>query len=392
VTANTPTLQVTEFTGINNKTDPQTVGTNGFVVADNVDIDSTGTHLSARHGQTLEDATAFRGAFATTDALRCYAVTGSGDLVNWNGAAQVLRSGFVGYPYWVQIANVVFVGNENQCWRIPPNNQVEDNAASQPAPLKLTAVAGALPPGQYRFVQVSVMAGGRESAPSVPSVITLDGTQNVQISGITGQRIYVCPADSKVFGWWLDTGESVLVYAQGANTLGEELTTLNLYPMQAGRALAYYEGRLYCAVYDQATKLSVIFRSLPGYWDLCEPLDVKMIPGEVRAMAGLPSGLVVCTDRQIGSIDTNDNWIPFADYGVPPGQPIAFDQKVAGEPATQCWIWTNRGVCKALPFIEVTPQFAPPIADWTGAAIVRSGGDERFVATLSPFAAADNAT
>jgi len=391
MTPNAPTLAVSQFGGIMNKADAETVGLAGFVVADNVNIDGSGKHLFARDGQTSLSNTAFAGGFATVDAKRCYAVTSAGDLVLWNGAASTLRSGFVGYPYWVQIGDVVFVGNENQCWRIGADNVVEDNATTQPAPLTLTPVSGSLPAGQYRFTQVT-LTRGRESAPSVESIITVDGTQNIQVSGITGQRIYVAPADSRVFGWWRDTTQSVLVYAQAAETLGEELRTLNLQPMPAGQCLASYEGRLYCSVYDARTDQSVIYRSLPFWWDLCEPLDMKIVPGEVRAMAGLPSGLVIGTDRQVGYMDTNDNWIVFADYGVPRGRAIALDVKIAGEEAKECWIWTHHGVLKALPFLEVTPQFAPPIADFVGTAIVRRDGDERLVATLSPFDSPDNAT
>lgn len=386
---NAPTLPVTTFTGINNKVDPEALGLAGFVVADNVNIDASGKHLSAREGQTSLSNTAFAGAYATIDMRRCYAVTSAGDLVLWNGAASTLRSGFVGFPYWTQVGDIVFVGNENQCWRIGADNVVEDNALAQPAPLVLSPSPGNLPAGQYRFTQVS-LTRGRESAPSIEAIITVDGTQNIQVSGITGQRIYVAPADSRVFGWWIDTTQSVLVYARAAETLGEELLTLNLDQMPLGQCLTTYQGRLYCSIYDARLDQTVIYCSMPLWWDLCEPLEMKVVPGEVRAMAGLPAGLVIGTDRQLGYIDANDNWIVFADYGVPRGQAIALDVKIAGEEAKECWIWTHRGVCKALPFLEVTPQFAPPIADFVSTAIVRKDGDDRFVATLSPFDSPDN--
>jgi hypothetical protein len=386
--SNSPTLPVTAFTGINNKADPETLGLGAFVAADNVDVDATGKHLFARDGKVSLSSTAYVGAYATIDARRCYAMTAAGDLVSWNGTANALRSGFVGYPYWCQVGDIVFVGNENQCWRIRPDNTVEDNAIAQPAPLALTPIAGTLPPGQYRFTQVNVTRG-RESAPSVESIITVDGTQNIQVSGITGQRIYVAPADSQVFGWWLDTTQSVLNYARSAESLGEELRTNNLQPLPAGRCLALHQGRLYCSVYDPVTDQSVIWRSLPLWWDLCEPADMKLVPGEVRAMAGLPAGLVIATDRQLFVL-TDDALTTLADYGVPPGQSMVLDVKIAGEEAKECWIWTARGVCKALPFLEVAPQFAPPGSDFIGTAIVRRHGDDRLIATLSPNGAADN--
>jgi hypothetical protein len=392
---NTPTLDVPKFSGLQNKADPETVGLRGFVAADNINIDSSGAHVSTRDGQTSFDNTNYRGAYATFDATRCYAVTAAGALAGWNGAAMTLRTGFVGYPYWVQIGDDVFVGNENQRWVVGPDNVVHDSVIAQPAPLQLLAVAGNLPPGQYRFVQVAVV-NGRESAPSVVATIVLDGTQNVQVSGITGQRIYVCPADASVFQWWTDTSHATLVYAQLAESLGEELRTNDLLPMPFGRCLAQYQGRLYCSLYDRASDQSVVFRSLPFWWDLIDMREgYKLMPGEVRAMAGLPEGLVVCTDRQIGAI-VDDAWQPYSDYGVPPGQPIALDVKVidrqADSPPTvkQCWIWSQRGVVQALPFQDVTPQFSPPVSNFAGAVVMRKHGDERLIVAVSPSGVDDN--
>lgn len=381
---NAPTLATAQFFGIRNKSD--SVGLAGFTAADNVIIDGAGV-LAVRRGQTALNATAYRGAYATPDGKRGYAVTAAGALQDWStDAAPVLASGFVGYPYWCQAADTVFVGNENQVWRIGADRSITANALPQPRPPLLTAVTGALPAGQYRFVQVTV-SGGRESAPSSEAIITVNGSQNIQISGITGQRIYVCPADSKLYGWWRDTSAAALVYAgTTAEVLGEGLSTLNLQPMPLGRCLALQERRLHCAVYDARAKVSTLYRSLPGWWDLSDiVVDTKLVPGEIRAMAGLPGGLLIGTERQVFVLADNV-LTKLADYGVPPGQAIAFDQSGA-----TCWIWTQRGLRSALPFAEVTPQHAPPIADWVGTAVVREGGDTRFIVALSPFANPDNA-
>jgi hypothetical protein len=384
-----PTLTAAQFAGISNKADSETFGIRAFTAGDNVDIDATGKHLSTRDGRTQLTSTAFVSAFSTYDGTRCYAVTAAGILISWVGSAAVMRSGFVGYPYWCQIADVVFVGNENQCWRIGPDGIAYDNAITPPAAPQLSLVPGTLPPGQYRFVQVG-LSGKRESAASLASTITTGGSHNIQVSGITGDRVYVCPADSRVFQWWRDTSQSTLVYARAAETLGEELRTNNLLPMPAGRCVTQYEGRLYCSLYNPRTDQSAVFRSLPFWWDLCEPTDFKLVPGEIRAMAGLAEGLIIGTDRQIVSMDAEGAATTLADYGVPPGQPISLDVKVPGEAVKECWIWTQRGVCKALPFAEIAPHFAPPLAAFTGSAVVRKHGDERFVVTLSPSGAPDN--
>lgn len=392
---NTPTSTVNVFGGINNKIDPQRLGLRGLVSGDNIDIDGAG-RMSARAGRTVSNSTPYYGAFSTFDHERTYAMTSAGELEDWSASPYTLRTGFVGYPYWAQIGNTVFVGNENQCWRIGVDNVVEDNAIARPDPLTLSVVKGALPAGQYRFVQVQLSSRGRESAPSVESVVTVDGTQGIQVSGITGQRIYVAPADSRVFGWWLDTAQSVLNYARVAESLGEELRTLNLQPMPTGKCLAIYQGQLFCSVYDPRSDVSAVYRSVSLWTDLCATVGgVKFIPGEVRAMAGLKDGLLICTERQIFVLiedGSTSNLIEQAKFGVPPGQAITFDEHMPGEDTLECWVWTQRGLYKALPFAEVTPHFAPAISDFVGTAVVRRGGDFRFIAAVSPSGVSDNST
>ena len=184
--ANIPTLAITDFGGLLNKAAPQEFGLHGMVTADNLNIDAAGKSMFARRGQTLLTATAYRGGYAAPDKIRVYAVTTGGVLQDWTGGAGVaLRSGFVGYPYWTQVGNTVFVGNENQTWRISPIGEVTDNALAVPAVPRLSTVVGTLPAGQYRFVVVGVSAG-RESAPSVSAIIEVDGTQDILVSGIDG--------------------------------------------------------------------------------------------------------------------------------------------------------------------------------------------------------------
>ena len=386
--ANAPTLSVEQWGGIKNRTDAQKVGLSGFTQADNVNIDGSGHVLFTRDGQTSINATPYLGAYATFDKTRCYAMTAAGELENWSGNAYTLQAGFIGYPYWCQIADVVFVGNEHQTWRIGPDHTVSLNALVQPAPPLLTAVVGGLPAGQYRFVQVGVV-GGRESAPSVESIITVDGTQDIQVTGITGQRLYVAPADSRIFGWWTDTTATTLVYTQSAELLGEELQTLNLRPMPLGKCLAVYQGRLHAAVYEARTNQTALYRSLPQWWDLTTQgerglIDFTMIPGEIRAMAGHAHGLLIATDRQLFAL-ADDVLVKLADYGVAPGQAIAIDQ------TGQLWIWTQRGLCTAFPFAEVTvDRHAPPTADWVGSVVVRQDGDYRFVVTYAPLGDPDD--
>ena len=382
--ANIPTVAITEFGGLRNKQAPQEFGLHGMVTADNMNIDAAGKTMFVRRGQTLLAATAYRGAFSAADKTRVYAVTDAGVLEDWTGgSAAALRSGFVGYPYWTQIADIVFVGNEHQTWRIFPTGKVTDNALQQPSSPQLTPVVGTLPAGQYRVVVVSVEAG-RESAPSDQAIIEVDGTQDILVSDIQGQRLYVAPANAQWLYYWCDTTATTLVYGGAATALGEELETRDLDMMPDGRCLASYQKRLYNAVYDAQRGVSSLSCSLGSWWDLADSgQDVRIVLGEIRAMYGLPDGLVIGTDRNIW-VMVEDEITKVADYGVPPGEPFAVDE------GGKLWLATRRGFASALPFTEVATHFELPDADWSGSAVIRQDGDERFIVTVSPFDTADN--
>ena len=84
-------------------------------------------------------------------------------------------------------------------------------------------------------------------------------------------------------------------------------------------------------------------------------------------------------------------FMPLTTYGVVPGWCWARDDDENGE-STGVYIWTQRGLCKAMPFVNLTSghvSVAPGIQ--AGAAVIAQGGQRRFVACLHAGGEAFNA-
>lgn len=376
---NAPTLDVTSWQGIRNKIDAKILGLHGFTVADNVRIDGTGTKLSARQGLVQRDDGNYRGGYATLDTGRAYAINAAGDLLTWPGL-DVLRSDFVGEPYWIEDEGILLVGNQFQTWRIWPDGGVTDNALERPAAPAISAIAGSLPAGVYRVVVCNV--GREESAPSDEAAIELDGTQNLLIPLLTNQRAYVCPANSTNF--YENPGATLLT--SRPEYLGALLKTKGLYPMPDGDCLACYQGSLFSSVYLPREDVSVIWRSKGPWWGLSDlEHEIRIRPGEVRCLIGHASGLLIGTDRELGAMIGNE-YRKLADFGVARGRAGVIDD------GGTIWCLTQRGFVQAFPFLPIAADFAPPLCDFVSTAILREGGDQRLIALASPVGNPDNSS
>lgn len=374
---NAPTLDVNEWRGLVNKTEPRTYGLMGMQQADNLRIDRQGK-LNTRQGLTERSSTAFRGAFSTADERRAYGVSAAGDLVRWPSES-VLRSGFVGFPYWAEFTDHVLVGNASQVWRVYLDGNVVDNAMVRPEAPGLELRDGNLPPGVYRFVAVDV--GVEESAPSDQSAIEVDGTQNIYVNA-PGMRIYVCPANSTSFFQWRGSG----VYLGRPEQLGALLETRGLWPMPTGDCLALYEEALYVSTYLPELDVSAVWRSKGLWHGLCDIRGEgpQLFAGQVRLLTGNAAGLLVGTDREIGAI-TDERYTKFCDFGVASGLAGNVDDR------GNVHLLTQRGFATAFPFRMVNDDFSPPACDLARTAVVREGGDERLIAMVSISGDPDNA-
>jgi hypothetical protein len=103
-------------------------------------------------------------------------------------------------------------------------------------------------------------------------------------------------------------------------------------------------------VWEPERDRSVLYFSRPDFpHEFRLEKDFILVPGRVTMLANLAQGLVIGTDRAIfvDPIDTPLERV--ADYGVPVGA-LAYDD------LNRVHFWTERGLCRAFPFENLTDK------------------------------------
>lgn len=395
-----PTV-ITRFKGLNNVSDPLRLSCEWLTRADNLDITDTGA-LVRRKGYSLALAcTAVTGAYATEDHTRAYIVD-SGSLKALTGAAAApvpvtLVSGLnAARTHFTEINGQVFYNNGVDRGIVTQDHRVLPWAWTRPAAPALAAVTGSLPPGRYQVRITHTLADGRMTGPSESSELTLTAGQALQISGIAqlaGGRtnVYIAPANSTVYQLADSRAGAAMVWNASPNAMGIELQHPFCYPLPAGCDIVQaWAGRIYAAEYMPSVDQTVVWFSQPLGFHLFDlERDLFMVPGRVLMMAPHDKALILGTDKAIQAYSP-EGIADLAPYGVVPGRHWSRDDR-DGSGNERLIFWTTRGACQALPFANLTEQqvsVAPGIR--AGGAIVRSGGQKRFVVSLQQGGSAFN--
>lgn len=132
----------------------------------------------------------------------------------------------------------------------------------------------------------------------------------------------------------------------GEYPLGDPIS----YPPPVGDVLCARRSQIVVGVWEPERDRSVLYFSRPDFpheFRLIQ--DFILLPGQVTLLASVAKGLVMATDRAI-FIDPVDAPIErVADYGVPLGGSAYDDRDFV-------IFWSQRGLCKALPFQNLTDQ------------------------------------
>jgi len=152
-----------------------------------------------------------------------------------------------------------------------------------------------------------------------------------------------------------------------------------LYPLPLGTdVIQAWGGSIYAAQFLHNPTQTIIWRSQPlGYHLFRLDTDFIMVSGRVLMMAPHDDGLLIGTDDAIYSYDGTKLEV-LAEYGVVPGWCWALDDE-----DSSIFIWTQRGMCRALPFENLTSghvSVAPGVQ--AGAAVIARGGQKQFVVAL----------
>ena len=184
----------------------------------------------------------------------------------------------------------------------------------------------------------------------------------------------VIEPDNTVLPWRDSTLRDLTFLAADGTALDPLLYALPL----GADVIQHWGGRMYAAEYMHAQSQSVIWASMPlGYHLFRLDTDFITVRGRVLMLAPHAEALLIGTDDAIYAYD-GKSIKTLADYGVVPGWSWAMDDETKN-----VHIWTQRGACQALPYVNLTSghlSVAPGVQ--AGAAVIALDGQKRFVVAL----------
>lgn len=372
-----------KFRGMNNVTDPLTLGMGWLAQAENIDITNLGK-IRKRAGYTKQMDGNLTGAYSTLDFTRMYVVDdGYLKAMTSPTTALPLRAMTSADPmHFAEVNQRVFFNNGADRGIILPDNSVIDWDWPVPDVPMISTVTGSLPAGLYRVCTTLVLPDGRETGNSDTAEIVLSDGQALQITGIPQvaglvTRTYIAPADSTVFQLANADSPAAIVWNERPESLGVDLLTDNLNPLPAdATVIQVWKGRVYAAQYFEADNQTAIWFSQPlGFhlFDLSK--DFILIPGRVTMLAPHDQALLIGSDDRIYAY-TPDGLSTLAPYGAVPGWNWSEDDG-------RILFWTARGLCSALPFTNLTDKsvsVAPGIS--AGGCVMHNKGQKRYVVAL----------
>jgi len=379
---------VKAFKGLNNTTDPVRLGLEWLETADNVDITSTGA-IATREGFTSVLSGDIAGAYARKDLSAAYIVDGGAlKRVLPDHSTVTLKTGLAsGEVRWAEVNEQVFFMAGTSSGIIMPDDEVRAWAWPTPSAPSLSMGAGSLPEGDYRVCFTYRFPDGRETGAGAAASISGSGSLLVgnvpQASGFE-TLAYISARTSEFYRLGVVTGSFTWDGTQGS--LGDKLPHRWVYPVPTPcEDMCFWRGRFAVAQYVPFESASVIWFSDPlafHLFDLAQ--SFVMVPGKVLMLAPTPSGLVIGTDKAIYVYD-GDALSQVAAYGTVPGFPFAED-------AGKAIFWTQRGICEAPPFQNLTQsRLSVAPGSSAGAAILERDGERRFIVSTQAGGSAFNA-
>lgn len=393
---NEPSLKYTRFKGINNaeratRLQPDDTGAGWLLDAQNVDVDDS-FGLDLRPGFAAVNGAAFTSAYATRDEQRLYIVSGGAlqrvDSVEpW--ATTTLKTGLPGTELqWCEAGDRVFFAGDAA--GIIDNGQcLPFGIPAAPAP-GMIAIGGSLPAGRYMAACVYQDEYGREGGAVGLAYIEIGDEQGIQfdlpeINGYT-VHLYVTTANGESLYRLTETTESVFNWYTGQpGTVPLDPEQVDGYPLPDGAdVLGYRDSRIWASVYDPAADASYIHRSKPFFYHLFGLFDYIPVPGRVLMLAEVKGAMVIGTDREIHAYSDEVGLDLIASYGVVPGQP-------AIRYGDNALFWTQRGVCTALPFSNLTDTvYSVPPGRRCGVGIREADGRKILVVLTDEGGTANN--
>lgn len=381
------TKQTKRFRGLNNVSDPLRLRIGWLTKADNINISDTG-RVTRRSGYSAALAGSYTGAYSTKDYTRLFVVDG-GNLkrVNRDLTTTILRAGLAAAPmHWAEVNREIFFSNGPDKGIIGADNTTRPWMLDSPSTPSVSVGAGTLPEGLYQVACTFVLPDGRETGGGEAARVQAGENSALVITSIPQvpgykTRVYVAPANSAQFQLASQTTATSLTWSASPDSLGVNLPN----PMTdaAPRAAvqpAYFAGRMYLMEYIPSSDTTVVWFSQPLGFHLFDlERNFLMVRGKGVLLAAHTAGLVIGTTTQIHGFDGQTLTL-LADYGAVPGWSQVTDEN---NPTKPLMFWTQRGVCSAFPFTNLTAErisVAPGVR--AGAAVINEQGARRYVVAL----------
>lgn len=354
-------MKIDEFKGIHNTVSPRDIPQNALQDAVNVDLTNAGG-LIGRPSHTLAQAGAYTSAYTTNEGAT-YAVKA--------GRLGRIDEGLVFRDLVASSANPGFADYQRNLFTTDALQVINDTvinlrAVAPPTPI-VSVVAGTKPAGRYSVLATATNSSGLESGASRVVTVELQAPGDILVTPIeTGDQIniYMTECNGSVF-FNMQTGFRML-----------SIHNSDPFPYNCD-VIEYHESKLFVARQENihSDAYSVVWTSAPLRFHLFGYDDAYfVVPGKITAMKSTPQGLVIGTDKEIYVY--NDNSIALAaPYGVVPGR------SMVKLPNGQVLIHSVCGVCKAVPFEEIThAKVSLPMGSVCSTALMDSNGISRYIA------------
>lgn len=394
------TVKLGPFKGVNNISDPMSLGTKHFTSANNVDITDNKT-TKTRGGYIRLRSGAYSAVFASPEEDATYATT-SNSLVRFNDDLNVTETVIASLTStkevkFVEINKELFYSNGIDSGIVTRENVLFPlKWAPPPAPvISLLSNNGDMDAGEFQVCTTYIMKGGRESGPSPAALGCSADGDSLVISGFNlpdyakAQLVYVKPPKSTVFQLLCEVSGTTSSWFGDANELMDDLLSeISMPHPDSVVDMKLWRGQVAWMEYVKESDITNIYFSEQLVYHVFRSDSYISLKGEGTELAPHPSGLFIKMRKSLHVYD-EESLRSLASFGGPPGDSAIVDDDGS------LLIWTDKGYCGLTPFVRLMDkQVSVSKSEYATGTIIERNGEKRIVALLqstgSPTNARDN--
>jgi hypothetical protein len=320
-------------------------------------------------------------AYTTSDGQRMFVIDDGNLREVFADLSSVILAADMGYGYYSfeEVGpQILVLGSNSQLIR---GREAYPFFIPQTQISSVDVIGGDLPGGEYTLAVCLVDSFGRRGPLSVVTTVMLpdDAGISATVPAISGYQtlLFVTTTDGEVLYELEQSASTNFVFTGGLSRLvtpvSEEQVASSV--ISGFDKTNYYNGQLWVCVYEPNQDITYLFYSYSFWLNLFNPQSMYIaIQGKVNTFNSVGGSLIISTDRQI--LAYQDNALQtLADYGTVPGSASSMDYG-----SDTLYLWTTRGVCKALPFENLTEEkVSLPPGSMASTAFLNVKGTKRFL-------------